>query len=125
MLIIQGIDFNLPQINKEPKMGYEQEYIEKKMVSGKIRRIHKGKRFVATFSFAFLTGDQKASLQGVMEHQRIHGYVTAQIQTPFGSFNGNVNVELGSEQTRFKYDKTAQDYVWTDWQIVLRGTDLV
>ena len=121
MLKINGIDMELPQIGKEPTMGYEDEYIEKTMISGRIRRIYKGRRFYANFSYGFLTAEQRATVNSLLSAQRQNGYLDVQISTPFGSYNGQAVIELNSNQTRFAYDETAQDYVWIDWALELKG----
>ena len=123
MLTINGIDMELPQIGREPTMGYADEYVEKTMISGKIRRIYKGRRFYATFSYAFLTAEQRATVNSFLSAQRQNGYLTVQISSPFGTYNGQAIIELGQEQTRFKYDEEAQDYVWTNWTLTLKGVD--
>lgn len=123
MLIINDINFELPQMGREPTMGYADEYIEKTMISGKIRRIYKGRRFYAKFSYAFLTAEQRATVNSLLAAQRQNGYLTVQISSPFGRYNGQAIIELGQEQTRFKYDETAQDYVWINWQLTLKGVD--
>ena len=123
MLKINNIDMELPQMGREPTMGYADEYVEKTMISGKIRRIYKGRRFYANFSYAYLTADQKATLNSLLASQRQNGYLTVQISSPFGSYNGQAIIELGQEQTRFKYDETLQDYVWVNWQLTLKGVD--
>ena len=123
MLTINGIDMELPQIGREPTMGYADEYVEKTMISGKIRRIYKGRRFYATFSYAFLTAEQRATVNSLLSAQRQNGYLTVQISSPFGTYNGQAIIELGQEQTRFKYDETGGDYVWTNWTLTLKGVD--
>lgn len=121
MLKINGIDMELPQIGREPTMGYADEYVEKTMISGKIRRIYKGRRFSATFSYAYLTSSQRNTLDTLLAAQRQNGYLTAQIDSPFGTYNGQVIMTLDKEQTRFKYDETLGEYVWVNWQLILKG----
>lgn len=123
MLTINGIDMELPQIGREPTMGYADEYIEKTMISGKIRRIYKGRRFYANFSYGFLTAEQRAIVNSLLAAQRQYGYLSVQISSPYGTYNGQAIIELGQEQTRFKYDEEAQDYVWTNWTLTLKGVD--
>lgn len=123
MLTINGIDMELPQMGREPTMGYADEYVEKTMISGKIRRIYKGRRFYANFSYAFLTAEQRATVNSLLAAQRQNGYLTVQISSPYGTYNGQAIIELGQEQTRFKYDEEAQDYVWTNWTLTLKGVD--
>lgn len=123
MLKINNIDMELPQMGREPTMGYADEYVEKTMISGKIRRIYKGRRFYANFSYAYLTAEQKATLNSLLVAQRQNGYLTVQISSPFGSYSGQAIIELGQEQTRFKYSETLQDYVWVNWQLTLKGVD--
>lgn len=123
MLTINGIDMELSQMGRDPTMGYADEYIEKTMISGKIRRIYKGRRFYANFSYAFLTAEQRATVNSLLAAQRQNGYLTVQISSPFGTYNGQAIIELGQEQTRFKYDETAEDYVWTNWTLTLKGVD--
>lgn len=123
MLTINNIDMELPQMGREPTMGYADEYVEKTMISGKIRRIYKGRRFYANFSYAFLTAEQRATVNSLLATQRQNGYLTVQISSPYGTYNGQAIMELGQEQTRFKYDETTGDYVWTNWTLTLKGVD--
>lgn len=123
MLTINNIDMELPQMGREPTMGYADEYVEKTMISGKIRRIYKGRRFYANFSYGFLTAEQRATMNSLLAAQRQNGYLTVQISSPYGTYNGQAIMELGQEQTRFKYDEEAQDYVWTNWTLTLKGVD--
>ena len=123
MIKIEGIDFELPQMGREPKMGYADEFIEKTMISGKIRRIYKGKRFFATFSYAYLQEGEIATLNSLLEQQRQQGYLNAEIDTPFGSYTGGTIIELNNQQSRFKYDRETNSYVWTNWQISLKAID--
>lgn len=121
MLKINNVDMEFPQMGREPTMGYTDEYVEKTMISGKIRRIYKGRRFSATFSYAYLTSSQRNTLDTLLAAQRQNGYLTAQIDSPFGTYNGQVIMTLDKEQTRFKYDETLGDYVWVNWQLTLKG----
>lgn len=121
MLKINNVDMEFPQMGREPTMGYTDEYVEKTMISGKIRRIYKGRRFSATFSYAYLTSSQRNTLDTLLAAQRQNGYLTAQIDSPFGTYNGQVIMTLDKEQTRFKYDETLGEYVWVNWQLTLRG----
>lgn len=123
MLKINNIDMELPQMGREPTMGYADEYVEKTMISGKIRRIYKGRRFYANFSYALLTAEQRATVNSLLAAQRQNGYLTVQISSPFGTYNGQAIIELGQEQTRFKYDETLGEYVWINWQLTLKAVD--
>ena len=123
MLQIEGIDFELPQMGREPKMGYADEFMEKTMISGKIRRVYKGKRFFATFSYAFLTEDQINSLNALLTTQRQKGFLDVIISSPFGNYTGECIIELGSDQTRFKYDADTGKYVWINWSLSLKGVN--
>lgn len=121
MLKINNVDMEFPQMGREPTMGYTDEYVEKTMISGKIRRIYKGRRFSATFSYAYLTSSQRNTLDTLLAAQRQNGYLTAQIDSPFGTYNGQVIMTLDKAQTRFKYDETLGEYVWVNWRLTLRG----
>lgn len=121
MLKINNVDMEFPQMGREPTMGYTDEYVEKTMISGKIRRIYKGRRFSATFSYAYLTSSQRNTLDTLLAAQRQNGYLIAQIDSPFGTYNGQVIMTLDKEQTRFKYDETLGEYVWVNWQLTLKG----
>lgn len=123
MLKINNIDMELPQMGKEPKMGYAEEYVEKTMLSGKIRRIYRGKRFYATFSYAYLTSEQRTIIQQLLAAQEQSGYVTIQISSPYGTFSGQAIMELNQQQTRFAYSDVLNDYVWVDWQITVKGVE--
>lgn len=121
MLTINNIDMELPQMGKEPQMGYAEEYVEKTMLSGKIRRIYRGKRFYATFSYAYLTNEQRTIIQQLLSAQEQSGYVTVQISSPYGMFSGQAIMELNQQQTRFAYSDVLKDYVWVNWQITVKG----
>lgn len=123
MLTINNIDMELPQMGKEPQMGYAEEYVEKMMLSGKIRRIYRGKRFYATFSYAYLTSEQRTIIQQLLAAQEQIGYVTVQISSPYGTFSGQAIMELNQQQTRFAYSDVLKDYVWVDWQITVKGVE--
>ena len=123
MLTINNIDMELPQMGKEPQMGYAEEYVEKTMLSGKIRRIYRGKRFYATFSYAYLTSEQRTIIQQLLAAQEQSGYVTVQISSPYGTFSGQAIMELNQQQTRFAYSDVLNDYVWVDWQITVKGVE--
>ena len=123
MLTINNIDMELPQMGKEPQMGYAEEYVEKTMLSGKIRRIYRGKRFYATFSYAYLTSEQRTIIQQLLAAQEQSGYVTVQISSPYGTFSGQAIMELNQQQTRFAYSDVLKDYVWVNWQITVKGVE--
>ncbi len=123
MLKINNIDMELPQMGKEPQMGYAEEYVEKTMLSGKIRRIYRGKRFYATFSYAYLTSEQRTIIQQLLAAQEQSGYVTVQISSPYGTFSGQAIMELNQQQTRFAYSEVLGDYVWVDWQMTVKGVE--
>lgn len=123
MILLENIDFELPQIGKTPKIGYSDEYIEKTMISGKIKRIYKGRRFYATFSYAFLTDEQVSNLNSILASQRQNGYINIQIDTPYGDYNGAGILEVGSDQTRFKIDPKTGESTWVDWQMTVKGVD--
>lgn len=123
MLKINNIDMELPQMGKEPQMGYAEEYVEKTMLSGKIRRIYRGKRFYATFSYAYLTSEQRTIIQQLLAAQEQSGYVSVQISSPYGTFSGQAIMELNQQQTRFAYSDVLKDYVWVDWQITVKGVE--
>lgn len=121
MLKINNVDLELPQIGKEPTMGYEDEYVEKTMISGRIRRIYKGRRFYANFSYAFLTAEQRNTINTLLAAQQQNGYLNVQIDSPYGSYNGQAVMELNSDQARFCYSDVLQDYVWINWELELKG----
>ena len=121
MLKVENIDIEYPQIGKEPTMGYSDEYIEKTMMSGLIKRIYKGKRFYATFSYPYLLENERATINSLLATQRTQGYLNVVIDTPFGKYSGQAILELGNDQTRFMYSNVLQDYVWTNWSITLKG----
>lgn len=121
MLKVENINIEYPQIGKEPTMGYSDEYVEKTMMSGLIKRIYKGKRFYATFSYPYLLENERATINSLLATQRTQGYLNVVIDTPFGQYSGQAILELGNDQTRFMYSNVLQDYVWTNWSITLKG----
>lgn len=122
MLKVENIDLEFPQIGKEPRMGYAEEYVEKVMISGLIKRIYRGKRFYATFSYAFLTQNQIDTIKQLLQAQTQRGYLNVEISSPFGNYKGQALLELNQDQARFKYDTNIKEYVWTNWQITVKAT---
>lgn len=125
MIKIEGYNMELPQIGKTPAMGYVEEFTEKKMLSGLVRRLYKGKRFNATISYAYLLQDERTRIEELLELQRSRGYLVAEISTPVGNYNGEVTIDLNSNQTRWSYSEILKDYVWTNWQLSIKGRRLV
>ena len=123
MLQVEGVNIEYPQIGREPQMGYTEEYVEKTMISGKIRRIYRGKRFNATFSYAFLTSEQITTIRQLMSAQRQRGYLDITINSPFGDFSGQAVIDLNSNQTRYKKNPDTGEFVWTNWQLSVIGTE--
>ena len=121
MLKIEGIDMEFPQMGKEPKVGYSEEYIEKNMISGNIRRIYKGKRLYATFTYAFLTDEQRSIISQLLSTQATQGYVNVEISNPFGTFDGEALIELNNDQSRFCYSEILNDYVWTNFTLNIKA----
>lgn len=121
MLKIENVDLEFPTIGKEPTFGFSDEFIEKTMLSGKIKRIYKGRRFYATFSYGYLLETQRQTIQTLLQTQRQQGYLSAVINTPYGQYTGNVILELNGNQTRFAYSEVLQDYVWTNWTLTLKA----
>ena len=123
MLKINNVDCEFEQIGKEPTMGIPPEYVEKTMISGKIRRIYKGRRFYAAFSYAFLTEEQRSIINQLLKSQEQNGYVTVQIDSPFGSFSGQAILDCNQQQTRFGYSEVLDDYVWTNWEMTIKSVE--
>lgn len=121
MLKIENVDLEFPTIGKEPTFGFADEFIEKTMLSGKIKRIYKGRRFYATFNYGFLLEEQRQKIETLLQTQRTQGYLTAEINTPYGSYTGEVILELNNNQTRFMYSDVLKDYVWTNWTLTLKA----
>ena len=121
MLYIENINFELPQMGKEPKAGYSEEYIEKTMISGKIKRISKGKRLALTFSYAYLTNSERETLDDLLDIQRQQGYLSIRATTPYGLYVGQAIMDINNDQSRFTYSTVLQDYVWTDWRITFKA----
>ena len=119
MLKLGGIDFELSTLNKNAQFGSIVEYIEKKMISGKIRRIEKGKRFSAEFSYAYLTDEQRNVLMHLKNNQPIY----AEISTPDGIFKGEVYLDINDLITRFAFINNK--WVWSNYSITLTGVDYI
>lgn len=121
MLKIESQNWELPQIGKEPAMGFADEYAEYVMVSGLVKRIYKGRRFYATFSYGFLTDEQRAKLNDLLVTQRLQGYLNVEISSPYGQYIGAAILEVNQDQKRFKYNKETGEYVWINWSITLKA----
>lgn len=128
MLTLNGIDFELPTLCREPSCGYTYEYNEYTMISGRVRRVYKGRRFTITFSYGALTSSQLAYLKNALNNMQANGYVYMEADTPLGTFAGNVILTMNGEQTRFRmdYDKTTKTYtpVWINWSFTAKSMDL-
>lgn len=120
MLILNGENWELSQIGKEPVMGYSDEYIEKTMISGMIRRIYLGRRFYANFYYGFFTPEQTTKFEELLKAQRKNGYITAIISNPYGSFDGKAIIDLNENQRRF----SEENNVWLDWSVSLKSLNL-
>lgn len=124
MLNIGGYDLEFQTINREPVFGYVDEYREYKMLSGKVRRDVKGKRFSAEFTYAYLTDTQIGTLLAIQSAYKSAGYVAAEITMPSMNFSGDVHFAIENSQARFHIDD-AGVAIWKNWQILLTGVDLV
>lgn len=116
MIKLNGYNLEAFIQSPNPEFGYVDEYVEKKMISGKIRRIYKGKRLNVNISFPYLTSDQIQLLYGFKK-------CTAIIDTPYGQYNGDVFCEINSLQKRYAYINNA--WVWIGYSINLIGVDLI
>lgn len=123
MFTINGQDWELPQSGHEPTMGYSDEYIEKTMISGKIRRIYCGRRFYAHFSYPFLSDSQMTSLEALYATQRRDGSLTVEIDSPYGSWRGAAILDGNNNQRRFTSDPTTGERKWLDWNISITAVD--
>ena len=117
------MDMELPQRVVGPTSGNADDDVENTIISVKIRRYYKGRRFYANFSYAFLPAEQRATFNSLLAAQRQNGYLTVQISSPFGSYNGQAIIELGQGQTRFAYSDVLGEYVWTNWDLTPKGVD--
>ena len=124
MINIGGIDFELKTLAPNPEFSYEEEYVERKMISGKLRKIYKGKRMNFTATYAYLTSTQINNLYSLLDQQRTNGFVSASITTPSGAFEGNVTITIDDTQKRFTYNSTL-GWIWSNWVIVLTAVDLI
>ena len=123
MFTINGNDWELPQSGHEPTMGYSDEYIEKTMISGKIRRIYKGRRFYANFYYPFLSDAQMTAFENLFTVQRRDGYLVVAIDSPYGTWRGNVLIDGNNNQRRFTTDPTTRERRWLDWQLSITAVD--
>lgn len=124
MLKIESIDLEFATMNKEPEFGYEEEYKEYTMLSGKKRRVYKkGRRLVATVEYAYLTDEQIAQIYSILDIQKTKGYLRAEISTAKGDFSGNVNISLDNKQTRF--GMVNGRFVWLNFELTIQGVDMI
>lgn len=123
MINLGGIDFELNTLAPNPTFNYVDEYIERKMLSGKIRRIYKGKRFNAELTYGYLTEQQISNLYGLLNSQQNNGFINATITMPNDTFNGNINISIDEGQKRYAYINN--QWIWTNWKIIIDGVDLI
>lgn len=125
MLKIENIDLEFPTIGKTPSFGFSDEFVEKTMMSGKIKRIYKGRRFYATFSYGYLLDEQRAIIDELLQTQRVKGALVVKCTTPYGEFDGDAILELNNNQARYLYSDVLKDYVWTNWTLTLKAVSYV
>jgi hypothetical protein len=123
MINLGGIDFELNTLAPNPEFNYQQVYVERTMISGKIRRIYKGKRMTMALVYGYLTEKQISDLYGLLASQQTNGFISAAITTPRGDFSGNVMIDIDESQKRFKI--VDGKGVWSNWVINLTGVDLL
>jgi len=124
MINLGGINWELKTLAPDPEFNYEEEFVERKMISGKVRRIYKGKRMTFTATYGYLTDTQISNLYSLLDSQRSNGYVSATITTPSGTFEGNVSIEIDDSQKRYTHSDSL-GWIWTNWVIILTAIDLV
>mgnify|MGYP000950523092 CR=1 FL=1 len=124
MINLGGINWELKTLAPDPEFNYEEEFVERKMISGKVRRIYKGKRMTFTAVYGYLTDTQISNLYSLLDSQRSNGYVSATITTPSGTFEGNVSIGIDDSQKRYTHSDSL-GWIWTNWVIILTAIDLV
>lgn len=124
MINLGGINWELKTLAPDPEFNYQEEFVERKMISGKVRRIYKGKRMTFTATYGYLTDAQISNLYSLLDSQRSNGYVSATITTPSGTFEGNVSIEIDDSQKRYTHSDSL-GWIWTNWVIILTAIDLV
>lgn len=122
MFKINDVNFELSQIGAIT-CGYSDEYIEKTMLSGEIKRIYYGKRFLLTVTFAFLTNTQISDLKTIFDSQKNIGYVNLEFDNQYGKYEGEAFLDISNKQTRFKINEDGTS-TWIDWQFSLKGKKL-
>lgn len=126
MIKINNLDFDLTvdTIAPNPLFGYVDEYKEYPVISGKIHRDYAGKRFKAEIPCGYFTDKQIHDVYMLQNNQKDGEELIAQIDMPGGEiFSGRVYLSINDLQKRFAKIGTA--YVWTNWNVVLLGADLV
>lgn len=118
MFLINNENWELPQIGKTPKIGYEYEYITKTALSGKTYRTYIGRRFVASISYAFLTAEQ---IEKIMEYAK--SVVDIEIRTPIDTFEGKAQITITNMPSRFDTSETSD--TWTGWTIDITGESII
>lgn len=123
MIKLGGIDFELKTLAPNPKFGYTFEYVEKKMISGRVRRIYRGRRVQVELNYGYLTNEQISNLDGLMKSQNQNGFISIELDMPNGSFIGDANISVNNLQSRYAYINGK--WVWTNYEIILTGTSYV
>ena len=124
MINLGGIDWELKTLARNPEFNYQEEFVERKMISGKVRRIYKGKRMTFTATYGYLTDTQISNMYSLLDSQRNNGYVSATITTPSGTFEGNASIEIDDSQKRFTHSDSL-GWIWTNWVIIITAIDLI
>lgn len=125
MFTINNINFEFPQRSKSHTAGYKEEYLEKEMVSGKVRRLYRGKRFYADFFYPFLSTAQINNLKTILEYQRKWGYCNVEMDSAEDAFKGQAFVSVNSDQEKFETNIEENEYQWIKWSLEIESVNYV
>lgn len=139
-----GKDFNLeyPQINRNSvSVTLAPVYVEKTTINGTIKRLLKGYRLSATWSYPYLLKQQWADFAIISQVQAQQGGVDFKIDVPYGIsidddkiqyddstrgyvFNGTAFVDM-SAVGRFGYSSALNQQIWSDVEITAVSKELI
>lgn len=117
---INNVDVNFPQMGKEPTMGYEPVYTEKTVISGAVFRKIKGYRRVLTWSYDYLTYEQRQTFYSILNNSTMGAY-TVYCLFPAGhglersEITDTMIITMNSDQRQFM-DSSVNGVVYKNWR---------
>lgn len=106
--------------------GYVPEYEEKEYVGGIRARFYKGKRFTASWTYAYLSQTERQALLATLGNGKenlFRAQMPESRSTGTGTvtevFEGNCFLDISPKQSLFMYSDVLNDYVWSNVTVTI------